>query len=306
MAEALPMLRGRLVTGEALARHTTWRVGGPADRYYEPADRDDLLAFLQQLPADEPLLWLGLGSNLLVRDGGIRGTVIALHGAVDQIETVADAPGRLYAEAGAHCARVAKFAERAGLAGLGFLAGIPGTVGGALAMNAGAWGGETWKQVEAVEVAYRDGRSAWLAPEAFAVGYRRVAVPDGVAGFLAARFKLTPDDGHHAAETRIALAKRKATQPVGKPSAGSTFRNPPGDYAARLIEHCGLKGTRIGGAEVSMQHANFIITDDSARAADVEALIQQIMTTVLAKTGIALHPEVTIVGAAAPAGARDA
>lgn len=290
-------VRGRLLRGEPMARHTSWRVGGPADRYFEPADRDDLVAFVRSLPAGEPVLWLGLGSNLLVRDGGWRGTVIALHGALDGLRLEPDDASRLYAEAGVHCARLAKFAEREQLAGLGFMAGIPGTVGGALAMNAGAWGGETWPNVIAAEVLFRDGAARWLTSEVFHYGYRHVELPDGALGFLAARFAVTPDvDGAHARYTRESLAKRKASQPVGKPSAGSTFRNPPGDHAARLIESCGLKGHRIGGAQVSTQHANFLIADEGARAADIEALIEHIRQTVKTRTGVELQPEVRIVG----------
>ncbi|MDE2149635.1 MAG: UDP-N-acetylmuramate dehydrogenase [Gammaproteobacteria bacterium] len=287
-------LRGRLREREPLAPHTSWRVGGAADRYYEPADRDDLLAFLARLAPTEPLLWLGLGSNLLVRDGGWRGSVIALHGTLDALRREGDTT--LYAEAGVHCARLAKFAERARLAGLGFMAGIPGTVGGALAMNAGAWGGETWPAVLAAEAAYRDGSSAWLQPSAFTIGYRQVVPPANFAGFLGARFAVTPDDGSHAHATRESLVRRKATQPVGRPSAGSTFRNPPGDHAARLIESCGLKGARAGGAAVSAQHANFIITEPGATAADVETLIERIRSTVLQRTGVELVAEVRIVG----------
>jgi UDP-N-acetylmuramate dehydrogenase len=295
MAEPMPTpIRGRLRHDEPLARYTSWRVGGPADRLFEPADREDLIAFVKQLPADEPLLWIGLGSNLLVRDGGFRGTAIRLHGALDALRLDADI---VHAEAGVHCARLAKFVEREQLAGLGFMAGIPGTVGGALAMNAGAWGGETWSVVEAVEVLWRDGRSEWLSPSAFVIAYRSVATPSGFAGFLAARFRVTPDaDGGHARRTRESLAQRKATQPVGKPSAGSTFRNPPGDHAARLIEACGLKGRAIGGAQVSTLHANFIITTDGACAADVEALIAHIRSTVVSETGIDLQPEIKVVG----------
>ncbi|MES0873861.1 UDP-N-acetylmuramate dehydrogenase [Sinimarinibacterium thermocellulolyticum] len=290
--------RGRLLYGEPLARHTTWRVGGPADRYFEPADREDLLAFVRTLAPDEPLLWIGLGSNLLVRDGGFRGTVICLHNALDAVRCE-DRGGerRIHAEAGVHCARLAKFAERERLAGLGFMAGIPGTVGGALAMNAGAWGGETWPRVEAAELILRDGRTDWIAAEAVHYRYRHVELPVDALGFLGARFKVEPDpDGEHARYTRASLAQRKATQPVGKPSAGSTFRNPPGDHAARLIESCGLKGHRIGGAEVSTQHANFIITQAGARAADVEALITHIALTVKAQTGVELVTEVRVVG----------
>jgi UDP-N-acetylmuramate dehydrogenase len=292
-------LRGRLQTGVSLAPLTTWKVGGPAERLYEPADREDLLAFLRELPADEPLLWLGLGSNLLVRDGGVRGTVIRLHGALDSITPSADG-GSLTAEAGVHCARLAKWAREGGLAGLGFMAGIPGTVGGALAMNAGAWGGETWPQVIAAECVLQGGETRWLAANDVDYGYRHVGLPVEVRGFLGARFRVTPDaDGEDARRSRESLARRKATQPVGRPSAGSTFRNPPGDHAARLIEACGLKGHRIGGASVSTLHANFLLTVPGARAADVEALIAHVQATVAAQTGVELQTEVRIVGEAA-------
>ena len=178
MAEpGLPILRGTLRLNEPLARHTSWRVGGPADRYFEPADRADLIAFAQQLPESEPVLWLGLGSNLLVRDGGFRGTVIALHGALDGLSR--DNETTVWAEAGVHCARLAKFTQQQSLAGLGFMAGIPGTVGGALAMNAGAWGGETWRAVLEAEAIFRDGRCAWLGAEHFGVSYRTVLPPRG-------------------------------------------------------------------------------------------------------------------------------
>jgi UDP-N-acetylmuramate dehydrogenase len=290
-----------------MSRHTSWRVGGTADRYFEPADRDDLANFVASLPAGEPLLWIGLGSNLLVRDGGVRGTVIGLHGALDELRMESDDASRLtphasriYAEAGVHCARLAKFAVGAKLAGGGFFAGIPGTVGGALAMNAGAHGGETWDVVREVEVMRRDGTTAWLSKSAFRYGYRHVESPAGVAGFVAARFAFEADtDGRAEADMKAWLARRKATQPVGRPTAGSTFRNPPGDHAARLIEHCGLKGHRIGGATVSTLHANFIVTDETARAADVERLIAHIRQTVRTRTGIELEPEVRVVGEAA-------
>ena len=290
-------MRGTVKHHERLAPHTSWRVGGPADRYFEPADRQDLLDFVRTLAPGEPVLWIGLGSNLLVRDGGVRGTVICLHGALDTLELRNGGQNQIHAGAGVHCARLAKFAQQHKRAALGFMAGIPGTVGGALAMNAGAWGGETWPNVIEAEVLLRGGRAEWWPASAFRWGYRHVEMPKDVLGFLAARFHVTDDAGDaHARATRESLAKRKATQPVGKPSAGSTFRNPPGDHAARLIESCGLKGHRIGGAEVSMQHANFIITDATAKAADVEALIQHIQRVVREQAGIELHPEVRIVG----------
>lgn len=292
-------VRGLLRFDEPMSRHTSWRVGGPADRYFEPADRADLAALVAALPAGEPLLWMGLGSNLLVRDGGVRGTVIALHGALDALDIDA-ATRRVHAQAGAHCARLAKSATVAGLAGAGFFAGIPGTVGGALAMNAGAHGGETWDVVDEVEVMYRDGSTAWLPKSAFRYGYRHVDAPADMAGFIAARLRFTADvDGNAAADMKAWLTRRKATQPVGKPTAGSTFRNPPNDYAARLIETCGLKGHRLGGAQISTLHANFIVTDETARAADVEQLIAHIQNTVRIQTGITLQPEVRVVGDAA-------
>jgi len=295
MAEKAPTpVRGVLRLAEPMARHTSWRVGGPADRYFEPADRADLVDFVRALPPGEPVLWLGLGSNLLVRDGGLRGTVIALHGALDQLSR--DSETTVHAEAGVHCARLAKFVEKQQLAGLGFMAGIPGTIGGALAMNAGAWGGETWNAVLEAEAIFRDGRTAWLGAEHFGVAYRTVIPPRDFLGFLAARLRVTPDDGSHARATRESLARRKATQPVGKPSAGSTFRNPPGDHAARLIESCGLKNHRIGGAHVSTLHANFILTDEGAKAADVEQLIQYVRQTVKQNTGVELEAEVKVVG----------
>jgi UDP-N-acetylmuramate dehydrogenase len=287
--------RGVLRYDEPMSRHTSWRVGGPAATYFEPADRDDLLAFVRQLPADEPVLWLGLGSNLLVRDGGWGGTVIALHGAVDALRM--ESESLIHAEAGVHCARLAKFAQQHAKAGVGFMAGIPGSVGGALAMNAGAWGGETWNQVEDAEVVLRDGSTQWLPAAAFHYAYRHVELPSQALGFLAARLRVSDDvDGEHARYTRESLARRKASQPVGKPSAGSTFRNPPGDHAARLIEACGLKGHRIGGAEVSRQHANFIIADAGTRAADIEQLIEHMRRTVRQQAGVDLYPEVRIVG----------
>ena len=286
---------GVLLHQEPLSRHTSWRVGGAADRYFEPESREDLAQFVRSLPAQEPILWIGLGSNLLVRDAGVRGTVIALHGALDKIEKSSDA--EIHAEAGVHCARLAKFSVNEKLVGGGFFGGIPGTVGGALAMNAGAHGGETWDTVHEVEVMFRDGHCEWLPRKAFRFSYRHVECPKDMIGFVAARFRFTPDvAGTAEKDLKEWLARRKATQPVGKPSAGSTFRNPTGDHAARLIEACGLKGYRIGGAMVSTLHANFIITDDSACALDVENLIAHIRAVVQQQKGIELETEIKIVG----------
>ncbi len=293
-APRIPALRGELRRDEPMARHTSWRVGGPARVFYRPADAADLAAFLQQLPPEEPLLWLGLGSNLLVRDGGFPGSVIALQGRLAEIEP---RPGRrLWCGAGAACARTARVAARAGLTGAAFLAGIPGTLGGALAMNAGAFGGETWERVLEVQTIDRAGTLRRRGPEDFRVAYREVRGPEG-EWFTGALLQLGQGDvAAEQAAIRALLERRAATQPTGLPSAGSTFRNPPGDHAARLIEAAGLKGCRIGGAEVSERHANFIINTGDASAADIEALIEHVQAEVERRFGVVLQPEVHRVG----------
>ncbi len=298
MGGAAPVAwRGELRREEPLARHTSWRVGGPAERFYRPLDLDDLAAFLASLPPEEPVFWLGLGSNLLVRDGGIRGTVICTSGMRHGLRRL-DAT-RLYAEAGVPCARVARFSARCGLAGAEFLVGIPGTLGGALAMNAGAFGGETWARVAAVETLDRRGRRRRRRPGEFVVGYREVRGPAG-EWFVAAELALEEDDPAAVqARLKALLARRGSTQPTGQPSGGSVFRNPPGDYAGRLIEACGLKGYAVGGARVSEKHANFIINDGTATARDIERLIEHVAETVARRQGVRLVPEVHIVGEAA-------
>ena len=289
-------LRGELRHDEPLSRHTTWRVGGPARRFYRPADREDLLAFLSGLAPEEPLFWLGLGSNLLVRDGGFAGTVIATQGCLNRM-TWLDAD-RLYAEVGVACAKIARTAARAGRVGVEFLAGIPGTLGGALAMNAGAFGGETWRRVLRVETVDRYGRVRRREPAAFEIGYRHVAGPTG-EWFLSAELALESGDVAAAQrEIKRLLERRAATQPTQQPSCGSVFRNPPGDHAARLIESIGLKGRRIGGAQVSEKHANFIVNTGDATAADIEALIILVQTEVEKQTGVRLVTEVHRIGEA--------
>ena len=282
---------------EPLARHTAWGIGGVADRYFEPADIDALAAFLADLPAGEPLAWIGLGSNLLVRDGGVRGTVISTVRlrAVERI-----GPAKLEAQAGAACPRVARIAARHGLTGCEFLAGIPGSMGGALAMNAGAFGTETWPAVREVETIDAGGARRWRQASSYRYGYRTVEGPRG-EWFVSCRLALDPDTaGRAATRIRQLLAQRAAMQPTGVRSCGSVFRNPPGDYAGRLIEAAGLKGRRIGGAAVSDKHANFIVNDAGARAADVEALIEAIVEEVEARQGVRLAPEVRIIGEASP------
>lgn len=287
-------LRGELCHGEPLAGHTSWRVGGPARTFYRPADRDDLIRFLGDLDPEEPLLWLGLGSNLLVRDGGFPGVVIATRGRLDALRQAGERG--LYAEAGCACAKVARFAARASLRGAEFLAGIPGTLGGALAMNAGAFGGETWPLVRSVETVDRFGMVRRRTPDDFEIGYREVRGSQG-EWFLAAELALEPGDtALGQARIKSLLDRRAATQPTGLPSCGSTFRNPPGDHAARLIEAAGLKGLQIGGARVSEKHVNFIINTGLAKASDIEALIERLQLEVARQFGIELVTEVHRVG----------
>jgi len=296
-------LRGTLEENASLAKYTTWRTGGRADVLYRPADRDDLARFVAGLPADAPLLAIGLGSNTLVRDGGVRGAVVVMH---DPGAVLAVADGLVYVDAGVACPKLARFAAVHGCAEAEFLAGIPGTVGGALAMNAGCYGGETWHYVVRVEVLGRDGCFTVRTPADYAIGYRSVLHRDGTSPnglFTAAWFRFPQGDTVAArARIRELLRTRIATQPLGLPNAGSVFRNPPGDYAARLIESCGLKGFAIGGAQVSTKHANFIVNPGgSASAADIEALIEHVRRTVAARTEIELEPEVRIIGDAAKA-----
>jgi UDP-N-acetylmuramate dehydrogenase len=279
---------------EPLFLHTTWRVGGPARRFYRPVDSEDLILFLRTLPEDEPLLWLGLGSNLLVRDGGFNGTVIATQGVLDGLEM--KTPTLLRVEAGVSCAKVARYAVRNGLCGVEFLAGIPGTMGGALAMNAGAFGGETWEHVRLVETLDRRGVLRERTVDDFEVGYRSVKGPEG-EWFLAVHLELQPGDADAGlGEIQQLLDKRATSQPIGLPSCGSVFRNPEGDHAARLIEAAGLKGYCIGGACVSEKHANFIINSGDATAADIERLIEKVRHQVEVESGIRLQTEVRILG----------
>ena len=286
--------RGEMLYDEPLSRYTTWRVGGPARRLYRPADSADLVRFLQSMPADEPLLWLGLGSNLLIRDGGFDGTVILTRGLLDQIEILDDFKVR--AEAGVSSAKLARITAHNGLCGAEFLAGIPGTLGGALAMNAGAFGGETWDWVEQVETIDRSGQVRLRDAKDFEVGYRRVKGAEG-EWFLAATLKLKAGDGEAAMNAiQKLLKKRASSQPIGLPSCGSVFRNPEGDYAARLIEQTGLKGTCIGKACVSEKHANFIINTGGATAAEIEQLMWMVRDQVEKASGVRLITEVRIVG----------
>ena len=295
-------MRGRLMHHESMDNLTTWGTGGAAERVYVPADAEDLAAFLASLDPRDSVLFIGLGSNLLVRDGGVEGVVILTSRGLGRIEGIDRDSVR--AGAGVACAKLARYCARKGFAGGEFLAGIPGTIGGALAMNAGAHGVETWDLVRRVETVDRRGRRRWRDRNEFEVGYRTVG---GISNewFTSAdiRFERAEPDAVRARTRRLVVA-RAATQPVGQRSCGSVFRNPPGDFAGRLVEACGLKGVRIGGAVVSEKHGNFIVNDGTASSADIEALIGEVQTHVFDETGVRLVPEVRVVGRRFPEGGR--
>ncbi len=292
-------LRGTLRPNEPMNQHVSWRAGGVATRAYVPADSADLAAFLATLPRQEPVCFVGLGSNLLVRDGGYRGTVVLMHTSHGTLRLEGE---WVYAEAGVASPKVARFAAAHRLEGAEFLAGVPGTVGGALAMNAGCYGSETWDTVAKVLTVSRRGTLHERVPADFDIGYRHVGLRGVKLGddewFVAGWFRFRAGDDRRARERiKELLSQRIATQPLNLPNAGSVFRNPPGDHAARLIEACGLKGFTIGAARISEKHANFIVNPEGrARAADIEALIEHARNTVKARFGIELVPEVRIVG----------
>jgi len=287
-------MKGRLLNNETLAKYTSWRVGGPADQMYIPSDRQDLIDFIKALPPQEPIFWMGLGSNLLIRDGGIRGTVINTKSRLKEMRRLDD--NVVYVEVGVPCAHVARYCAEQGLVGAEFLAGIPGTMGGALKMNAGAFGGETWQIVKNVETLDNIGSVMVRQAQDFQVSYRSVK---GINNqwFLSTQLVLQQGDTQ-ASQQKIKglLEKRAQTQPTNQPSCGSVFKNPDGDYAARLIEQAGLKGYAIGGACVSEKHANFIINTGNAKASDIEALINYVQRKIEDLHGIILQTEVCMVG----------
>ena len=292
-AASVQTFRGKLLLNEPMSKHTSWYLGGPADRYFVPADLDDLKTYLASLEADVEILWVGRGSNLLVRDGGFRGQVIAPLGALKTVRLEDD--GTVYAECGIPCSKLARFCRQHKLAGADFYAGIPGTIGGALTMNAGAFGGETWNQVERVVVINRQGEICERKPENFEVSYRHVGFPAD-QWFVAGYFRFSPQIEGELPDIQASLQRRNQTQPIGQRSCGSVFKNPPGAHAAQLIEASGLKGHRLGTARVSEKHANFIISEPGTTAADVEALIELVRHTVKTRFDIHLDTEVRIVG----------
>lgn len=284
----------KIIRDEPMSRHTSWRAGGVAKQYVQPESLAALASFIATLPEDENIVWMGLGSNALIRDGGFNGTIIATQGVMSQLELRDD--NTVYVGAGVAGAKLARFCSKHKLTGAEFFAGIPGLVGGALAMNAGAFGGETWPLVVELETLNRKGEITKRSASEYEYSYRHVEGPKD-EWFVSATLKLArKDEADNTVDIKQLLAKRAVSQPTGLASCGSVFRNPEGHYAAQLIEGCGLKGRRIGGAVISEKHANFIINDNDATASDIESLIQLIQETVKDQTGISLQTEVRIIG----------
>ncbi|RKZ92601.1 MAG: UDP-N-acetylenolpyruvoylglucosamine reductase [Gammaproteobacteria bacterium] len=317
-AENSGQLQGQLKLNESLARYTTWRIGGNAECLYQPKDKSDLQTVLQLLPENTSVNWIGLGSNLLVRDAGVKGLTIYTNGVLnkldieccDEDEQVEDqAVCMMTAQAGVACAIFSRKAANSGLNGAEFLSGIPGTIGGALAMNAGAFGGETWRHVVNVTMINDQGILITRTPDEFNIQYRKIEAKKTLNGsenktqrqewFLSAVFKFKKDEQgleKSKLEIKRLLTKRAETQPTKQANAGSVFKNPENDYAARLIESCGLKGKAVNDAQISEKHANFIINKGAAKARDVEALIEEIKIAVSMKYQIELETEVRIIG----------
>ncbi len=294
LSDVMPNVRGKLQANASMARYTSWRVGGEAEWLFIPADLEDLQTFLASQDDKTPIIFVGLGSNLLVRDGGVAGVVIVMHNVLKNLSEQGD---MILADAGVTCGKLAKFCAKAGKKGAAFFAGIPGTVGGALAMNAGCYGSETWDVVTSVTMINRQGELVKRQRDAFKAEYRHVTKPVADEWYVAAELHLANGDAETEQQAiKDLLAKRMISQPLNKHTAGSTFRNPEGDYAARLIEAAGLKGYIIGGAQVSEKHANFIENVGEANAMDIELLIKHIQDTVKEQFGVALVHEVKMIG----------
>ncbi len=292
--DSVPTVRGKLLRDEPLGPFTWFRVGGPAELLFLPADHEDLAAFLKALPADTPVTVLGVGSNVIIRDGGVRGAVIRLAGrAFAGVEIVGD---RIVAGSAALDAAVARAAAKAGLAGLEFYAGIPGTIGGALTMNAGCYGAET-KDILISAWGYdRTGARRELTLDDFGYTYRHSEAPADII-WVQATYQGRPDDPA-AVQARIdeITARRETTQPIREKTGGSTFKNPPGHSSWKLVDEAGWRGKPFGGAMFSDLHSNFMINTGTATAADLENLGDAVRADVKAKTGIDLHWEIRRIG----------
>jgi UDP-N-acetylmuramate dehydrogenase len=293
LIDRLPPVRGTLTADAPLDRETWFKVGGPAEVLFRPADRDDLADFLRARPTDVPVTVVGFGSNMLVRDGGVAGVVIRMGREMAGIEVDGD---EISAGAGASDPAVAAAARDAGLTGLEFLSGIPGTIGGALRMNAGAYGGEIKDVLVSCKAIDPQGRLHKLSADEMGFSYRRCAVPE-VWIFTSAVLRGTPGD-RDAIAARMAeiRAAREETQPMRTRTGGSTFQNPPGEKAWELVDRAGCRGLAVGGAMVSEKHTNFLINTGDATAADIEALGEEVRRRVRENSGIDLHWEIRRVG----------
>ena len=287
-------LQGELRTQEPMSRHTSWKTGGNADYYYIASDINDLAKFISKLPTSTPITWIGFGSNLLVRDGGVPGVVVSVVGLLNELKKINETD--IFIGAGVSCVKVAHFSAKHGLEGIEFLAGIPGTIGGALAMNAGAYGGEIWSYIKEVETINRKGKREIFEKNKFDINYRSVSISEN-EWFIACKMKLEIST-RTVVNDRIKkmLSERADGQPLGKLSCGSVFRNPTNHHAAKLIELCGLKGKKVGGAVISDKHSNFIINTGNATSLDIEQLIEFIQACVYEKYNIKLIPELRIIG----------
>ncbi|MGD0263441.1 MAG: UDP-N-acetylmuramate dehydrogenase [Candidatus Methylomirabilota bacterium] len=291
--ELCARMRGTVLTREPMARHTTFKIGGPADLAVVPEDADDLKAALHFARSRGlPVFVLGSGSNTLVRDGGIRGMVIL----PEKFQDLSREGDEVTAGAGVRISRLLAFCCKQGLAGLEFLSGVPGTVGGAVWGNAGAWGGATAERLARVDLVTEEGDDLFLGRDVIPFAYRFSGFPKG-AVIVRATFALKPGDPT-AIRQRISrwLVQRNASQPVEFRSAGSIFKNPPGEYAGRLVDAAGVKGTRIGGAKISEKHGNFFVNLGEAQAADVLTLVELARERVRATAGIELELEIRVVG----------
>ena len=277
---------------ESLSRHTSWKVGGPADVFFIPDNRQDLSQFLSQNKSNS-VTWLGNGTNVLVRDGGIRGVVISTKKSINKITMASDNSCR--AEVGASCMDLALFAEKNEMGPAAFFSGIPGSIGGALTMNAGSFGHETWEFVESVEVIDEVGIIHHLDPEEFKFSYRSVEFPFPL-WFVSCLMKFPESETTTKSELRAMRDQRIKTQPLSEDTCGSVFKNPKRDHAGDLIERAGLKGYKIGGCSISTKHANFIVNEGGATSADIEKLIRHVQNVVKTKFDVNLETEVRIIG----------
>jgi UDP-N-acetylmuramate dehydrogenase len=294
----LPAVRGKLLIDEALAPFTWFRVGGPADVVFLPADEQDLADFLKALDPAVPVMAIGVGSNLLVRDGGVEGVVIRLGKGFNAVEPLG--ANRIKAGSAVPDAILARKAADAGIAGLEFYAGIPGTIGGAVIMNAGCYGSETVNVIKSVRVMDRAGQVRELAVEDLHYTYRHSALQDGeTAIVLDAVFEGTADDPSEIkSRMRQITERRETTQPIREKTGGSTFKNPPGHSSWKLVDEAGWRGRLYGGAMFSPLHSNFLINAENATAADLEGLGDTVRADVLAKTGVQLDWEIKRIGRA--------